>query len=903
MQQYSERRSFTANPQKHRLFIRTVVLLVVMLCICVGTGVFLESHSQMPNTYAAGAPPLMGINLHGPCDWCNDYTFADAMKNARPWGSANAPWDGSAHVDANGWPTQDAGVVLFTPPSGFSVDGTYKVIFNGQATISGVVSSVSISNQSYDATSNTTTADMQVGTNSQLYLGFTNTKRTASSSTGTGITNVKVMMPTSFGSTTSYSPSTTFTTQAKTFLQKFKAIRFMDYAATNGSTQVNWSDRRLPNYFSMADDGSRKGGAWEYAIQLCNETGLDAYINVPAQATDDYVTHLAQLFKYGSDANGNVYTSSQSNPAHPPLNSNLHLYIEYSNEVWNGSFAQFQQNYNAAVSAVNAGGSPLNYDGETGTYQWGWRRIGLRIKQISDIFRSVFGDSAMPNGNAEIRPTLEWQYGDAQGTAEEPLDFLNNYYNNADGKQHVSNPHPINYFLWGAGGAGYSGVVNSSASTIDGMYNSGLDTGVVGGTVITDVQWASKFGLHDIAYEGGFQIGGDNASQLQMQANRDPRAQSFEVQAQTLFTQNGGYLLMYFDTTSPNYGLAQTINDLSSPKIKAIDQLNQSSVATPTPTPTPGGNLPTPWQSQDIGSVGSTGSSSYSSGTFNVSGSGSDIWDTADSFQYASQPLMGDGSITARVSSQQNTDGWAKAGVMIRESLTPGSPHAFMALTPANGSVLQDRSSANASSASTSGPSLSAPAWVRLTRSGNTFTGAVSSDGSTWTTVGSVSVSMASSAFIGLAVTAHNSSVVSTATFTNVNVSGTTTTNLSQGKPATASSSENSGVGPNYSVDGDSSTRWSSLYSDPQWLQVDLGATHSIREVKLSWEAAYGKAYQIQVSSDGSTWTTIYTQSNGSGGNEELTGLSGSGRYVRMYGTQRGTSWGYSLYEFQVFGV
>ena len=326
MQLHTEQGSFKPARPGQKYLLRIVALLAVTICMCLGTSALLiQSHP--PAAHAASGPPLMGVNLTAPCDWCGDYVFTDVMKDARHWGSTSSPWDGSASVDANGWPTQDAGVVLLTPPSGVSVDGTYKVIFNGQATISGVVSSISISNQSYDASTNTTTADMHVGTNSQLYLSFTTTKRKASSSSGTGVTNVKVMLPTSFGASTSYDPSTTFTTLAENFLKKFRAIRFMDYSSTNGSTIANWSDRRLPTYFSMAASGAGNGAAWEYAIQLCNETGLDAYINVPALATDDYVTHLAQLFKYGSDANGNVYTSTQSNPVHPPLNSNLHLYI------------------------------------------------------------------------------------------------------------------------------------------------------------------------------------------------------------------------------------------------------------------------------------------------------------------------------------------------------------------------------------------------------------------------------------------------------------------------------------------------------------------------------------------------------------------------------------------------
>jgi beta-glucanase (GH16 family) len=128
-----------------------------------------------------------------------------------------------------------------------------------------------------------------------------------------------------------------------------------------------------------------------------------------------------------------------------------------------------------------------------------------------------------------------------------------------------------------------------------------------------------------------------------------------------------------------------------------------------------------------------------------------------------------------------------------------------------------------------------------------------------------------------------------------------TATLLSQGHPTTASSTENAGTPASAATDGNTGTRWSSAFSDPQWVQVDLGATHAISKVVLNWEAAYGKAFQIQTSNDGTTWTNVYSTTTGTGGTQSLD-VSGSGRFVRMNGTQRGTVYGYSLWEFQVFG-
>jgi hypothetical protein len=133
------------------------------------------------------------------------------------------------------------------------------------------------------------------------------------------------------------------------------------------------------------------------------------------------------------------------------------------------------------------------------------------------------------------------------------------------------------------------------------------------------------------------------------------------------------------------------------------------------------------------------------------------------------------------------------------------------------------------------------------------------------------------------------------------NPGGGPTTLLSQGKPATASSTENGSFPASAAVDGNAGTRWSSGFSDPQWLQVDLGAGHTISQVKLNWETAYGKAFQIQTSNDGQNWTSVYSTTSGTGGDQTLP-VTGSGRYVRVYGTQRATQYGYSLWEFQVYG-
>jgi hypothetical protein len=125
------------------------------------------------------------------------------------------------------------------------------------------------------------------------------------------------------------------------------------------------------------------------------------------------------------------------------------------------------------------------------------------------------------------------------------------------------------------------------------------------------------------------------------------------------------------------------------------------------------------------------------------------------------------------------------------------------------------------------------------------------------------------------------------------------TTDLALNKTTTASSLEGAAYPAANATDGNTGTRWSSGFSDPQWLEVDLGSSQSICQVSLDWEAAYATAFQIQTSADGTNWTTIYSTTTGTGGTQTLN-VTGTGRYLRMYGTARATQYGYSLWEFGV---
>jgi hypothetical protein len=186
--------------------------------------------------------------------------------------------------------------------------------------------------------------------------------------------------------------------------------------------------------------------------------------------------------------------------------------------------------------------------------------------------------------------------------------------------------------------------------------------------------------------------------------------------------------------------------------------------APPAPNPTPApSTLPYPWLHQDIGSPVLSGSATYSAGTFTVKAAGADIWGTSDQFHYVYRPLSGDGTIIARVASIQNTDPWAKTGVMIRESLASNSTFAEMIVSPGKGLAFQRRLATAGMATHTEGAMVAAPYWVKLTRRGNTFTGYSSPDGVTWTRVGSDTIVMAYGVYVGLPLTAHSYTKVCTA--------------------------------------------------------------------------------------------------------------------------------------------
>ncbi|MCC7377720.1 MAG: hypothetical protein IT581_23865, partial [Verrucomicrobiales bacterium] len=255
-------------------------------------------------------------------------------------------------------------------------------------------------------------------------------------------------------------------------------------------------------------------------------------------------------------------------------------------------------------------------------------------------------------------------------------------------------------------------------------------------------------------------------SQVSLSWNASPGASSYKVKRSTgscgsyTVIQSGVTITSYVDATAGNgttyyYVVSAVVNGVETPNSSEVSAI-------------PSSGLPSPWNTSDIGWTSICGGASHASGNFTANASGEDIWNTEDGFRFVYQTASGNCSVVARVTGVDSTHPWAKAGVMIRESLSSGSKHASVFITPENGAAFQYRKSTRGTSYNDNDSGPTAPYWVKIVRSSSTFTAYRSSNGSSWSQIGSVSISMGSSVYIGLAVTSHDNGAVCGATFNSV---------------------------------------------------------------------------------------------------------------------------------------
>jgi hypothetical protein len=539
-------------------------------------------------SYAGKDTP--STNYIGMNPWfSNDYdgtsAFVDMMKQSRYWQSSD--WHTNiSSIDADGWPMTDASTVIHTGEAS-TINGTHKLVFEGQADVSLMWANGSITNKLYNQATNITTADITyvltpaVGQSPSVGLIFKNTKRLASSATGTGFANARL-----YREGYPADGSITYTTPFLNTLAKTSVIRMMDWTSTNTNTIVNWSDRKIPKamtkpglaytgpggYFIEKGD---RGVSLEDQIALCNAVKSDCWLNIPPAANDDYVRKVALALRYGTDGI-NPYTSPQLNPMYKPLASDLKVYVEYANEIWNsaGGFQSFRI-IKDIVENLPAE-HPLNTPVETSVWYKMWKYQAYRIAITSDIFRSVYGDSAMMS---QIRPVIMTQQGNGQDTLKNALTWLDAYAKRQSPSREVS------YYAYGAGGSAYYGVNNPISATDQGNPDIFFAAGNYPAInnfkgMAIDAILAGSYGLKRVAYEGGPSL--DNYTKVNAQTiNADPRMQDMIVKSHNEWSKVGGDLLVYYALRGPSsWEFTPDITSTESAKLRGITQL-QSQVRAP----------------------------------------------------------------------------------------------------------------------------------------------------------------------------------------------------------------------------------------------------------------------------------------------------------------------------------
>ena len=537
-----------------------------------------------PTPTPTGAAKL-GVNLEGLSDFSRMQPYVDMMRSARVWGTASEPWTHTVPLDAQGWPSTDAGVVvtMITQDVGdenngnkFLAAGTYRLSFTGKATVSGVASwGVSIQNYVYDSATNRSTADVVVIDGAtQMMLSFRDTIG--------GVKNVSLRRP-------GYADSETFTNEFKQAAAPFGTFRFMDFLMTNGNPTKTWAERTTP---TSGTQTGPKGAAYEYAIQMANELGKDIWITIPSGANDDFVRQLATLLK-NTLAPGRV------------------VYVEYSNEVWNFIFSQTTENMNAAVAEAVAGDVSLT-DGTRCTqamfdagqepcnkYWAGYYRVGKQAAKISKIFREVMGDAAF---GTVFRPVYAAQWA-SPGIAEQVLGNMAKYYG------------APNTLIYGVAGAPYNGlpedIANSSSATATqildalsaslesgtnpyfatgiGAYTTNYQRGVTytggGWKYPTQKALADYYGIKSIAYEGGIDLGQVDANLAnKMAAVKDTRMGTITKSYLDQWFGCGNDLFLYFTLTSQwdrwgYWGLTNNPKNLETPRYSVARQVAESAAS------------------------------------------------------------------------------------------------------------------------------------------------------------------------------------------------------------------------------------------------------------------------------------------------------------------------------------
>lgn len=483
----------------------------------------------------------IGINLSSVHDYSTEFVFTDAMKQSREWISFNAdgtgPWSTNLAVplQSNGFPIQipySDGInppqkvrtlMLWDLPESTFPSGNYRLIVSGTGTV----------RLDFGATG---TFDTPVDT--LVYVDSGVALEIEYSDANNPIHQIQFIRP---GYIETYQTKT-FTDDFLNFLSDFDCIRYMDWLRTNGSPIENWEQRSLPNYYTQS---TNMGVAWEYIIELSNLTQKDLWINIPNKADDNYMQQLASLLM-------------------SELNSDLKIYLEYSNEIWNSAFPQHQE---SALLGEN-----LGYTGEE--WELAWKFTAKRSADLFHTFENVFTD------HERLIKIIPSQAANSWLTNQ-----LVTFFNDLTYNPHMVSADAVAIAPYFAGNVAneivseglvssitIEDIVNRMEMTLPQTFNRMQENQLV----------ANNHGLDLLIYEGGqhlvatgTNVNIDELTQKLNEANRHPDLENVYCQYFNHWYHNHGGLFMHFSshgtyTKWGSWGVKETMTDFDNPKYLAL---------------------------------------------------------------------------------------------------------------------------------------------------------------------------------------------------------------------------------------------------------------------------------------------------------------------------------------------
>lgn len=475
-----------------------------------------------PSVAGPTPKPGLGTNLTQVTDYGRELPFVDVFKTARPWISQTqgGAWgQGPAlQLDSNGWPLSfQTGQYVETIMLDNALEdqahypsGQYTLLYDGEGTIQFDLQSASIVSQ----TPGRMVVNVPPGQNG-VFLMVTATNP------ANHLRNIRFIMP---------GYESTYATQPfnPVFVQKlsgYRVLRFMEWLLTNGSTVQNWSDRALPSDYTYC----LRGVPLEVIVQLANTTGLTPWLNIPAQASDDYVSHFVSL------------VSQQLSPS-------LKFYLEYSNETWNGSFSQSAWIQNQGLAMGFSTDRTL-----AGFFYTSYRSAA--------IFRLAAAALASPSQIIRVIP--------AQAVNSWLSDQMLNFQNTFANADVLAIAPYFNCDDTASGGFGMLGdpatASQVDAMTVDQIVNIELAhvNGCSFSAMKSSAAVASKYGLRLVAYEGGQSLVGFNGAEndgtmttLFKAANRSPRMTTVYAQYLNNWVTAGGDMFVHYSdvTAFTRYG-------------------------------------------------------------------------------------------------------------------------------------------------------------------------------------------------------------------------------------------------------------------------------------------------------------------------------------------------------------